>query len=300
MSDELRPDSHVLVTGANGQVGWEIMRRGAACRLGLLGGSHEELDVTRAHIVHEQVLDTRPAVVVNAAAYTAVDKAEKESELAYAVNRDGVINLAQACAVGGIPMIHLSTDYVFDGTKAGPYTEDDPVSPINVYGDSKAEGEQELRERLRRHLIVRTSWVYGAHGSNFVKTMLRVAAERDELRVVADQHGCPTAAGDIADTVITLVNRILDGGGETPWGTYHYAGAGVTTWHGLAEAVFALAAPRWDRRITVTPISTVDYPTAARRPLNSVLDCSRIAAAFGIRPRPWRDALSEVVAELMV
>ncbi len=299
MSNHFPPNSHILITGANGQVGRELMRRGGGCRLPLLGGTHEDLDITRAHVIHEEIIDTRPAVVVNAAAYTAVDKAEEEAESAFAVNRDGAINLAQACAVAGVPLIHLSTDYVFDGSKMGPYTEDDPVCPINVYGKSKEAGEREVRERLRRHLIVRASWVYGVHGTNFVKTMLRVGREREELRVVADQHGCPTSAGDIAGTVITLVNRILEGGDDFPWGTYHYAGAGATTWHGLAEAVFVLAAAHWDRKITVTPLSTAEYPTAARRPVNSVLDCGRIEAALGIHPRPWREALSEVVTELM-
>lgn len=299
MSNYYPPQSHILVTGAEGQVGRELMRRAAGCRKPLLGAGHEDLNITRAQLVHEEILDTRPALVVNAAAYTAVDKAEEESETAYAVNRDGVINLAQACAVAGVPLVHLSTDYVFDGTKRGGYTEDDPVCPVNVYGKSKEAGERELRERLRRHVILRTSWVYGVHGANFVKTMLRLGREREELRVVADQQGCPTAAADIADTIVALVNRIVEGGDDFPWGTYHYAGAGVTTWHGFAEAVFALAAAHWDRKIKVTPVSTAEFPTAARRPMNSVLDCSRIEAVFGLKPRPWRDALAEVVTELM-
>jgi len=299
MSNHYPPHSHVLITGANGQVGWELLRRAGACRLPFLGGTREDLDITRAHLVHEEILDTRPALVVNAAAYTAVDRAEEEPDAAYAVNRDGVVNLAQACTVAGVPLIHLSTDYVFDGDKPGSYTEDDPVCPVNVYGKSKEAGERALRERLRRHVILRTSWVYGVHGNNFVKTMLRVGRERDQLRVVADQQGCPTAAGDIADTVIALANRILEGGDDFAWGTYHYAGAGVVSWHGLAEAVFAVAAAHWERTVEVVPISTADYPTAAKRPMNSVLDCGRIEATFGIRPRRWRDAVGEVVTELM-
>lgn len=299
MANHYPPHSHILVTGADGQVGWELMRRADGCRMQLLGGGRKELDITRAHIVHEEVLDTRPALVINCAAYTAVDKAEEEAEAAYAVNRDGVVNLAQACTVAGVPLIHLSTDYVFDGNKPAPYTEDDPTCPINVYGKSKEAGEREVRERLSRHVILRTSWVYGVHGSNFVKTMLRLGREREELRVVSDQQGCPTAAGDIADTVIALANRIVDDADGFPWGTYHYAGGGVTSWHGLAEAVFVLAAAHWDRRIKVTPLSTAEYPTPARRPMSSVLDCARIGAAFGLRPRPWRDALAEVVTELM-
>jgi dTDP-4-dehydrorhamnose reductase len=239
----------------------------------------------------------RPDLAINLAAYTAVDRAESEAEAAWAVNCTGAMHIAAGCADRGIPLVHLSTDYVFDGYKDGPYREDDPVNPLGVYGASKEAGERAVREALRRHIILRTSWVYGAFGQNFVKTMLRLGAERETLRVVADQHGCPTAAADIASALVALAQQVA--AGEERWGTYHFAGAGATTWHGFAEAIFDLALPYRGRRPRVEPIATEQYPTPARRPRNSVLDCSKIADAFGIRPAPWRPALAAVIRELL-
>ena len=184
-----------------------------------------------------------------------------------------------------------------DGTKPTPYTEDDPVHPINVYGASKEAGERALREIWSRHVILRTAWLYSPFGQNFVKTMLRLARERDSVRVVADQYGCPTAAGDLAEAILKIVRRVGHPA-EPPWGTYHYCGGGSTTWYGLAEAVMEMAAPALGRRVEVIPIATADYPTPARRPANSRLDCTRIAERMGIRPRPWRESLADVIAEL--
>ena len=288
----------ILVTGANGQVGWELMRRAEKFGVTAVGTERAELDITDVSAVDAVITPGAFDVVVNAAAYTAVDKAESEPDKAYAVNRDGAAHLAAACARADIPLIHISTDYVFDGTKQGAYVEDDPINPINVYGASKAAGEQAVRERWDRHIILRTSWVYGVHGHNFVKTILRLAKERDELRVVADQWGCPTAAGDIAEVILRLVSGMSSGEVKT-WGTYHYCGAEKTTWHEFAEAIIAAAEYHVGRKVPVRPILTQDYPTPAKRPVNSVLSCIMLRVDFGIGPWPWRDALKEVINNIV-
>src|SRR3569623_970188 len=257
----------ILVTGANGQVGWELMRRADKFGVTAVGTERAELDITDAQAVDAVIRPDAFDVVVNAAAYTAVDKAELEPDKAYAVNRDGAAHLASACARANTPLIHISTDYVFNGTKQGAYVEDDPVNPINVYGASKADGEQAVRGRLDRHIILRTSWVYGVYGNNFVKTILRLAKERDELRVVAEQWGCPTAAGDIAEVILKLVLRI-SAQRNIAWDTYHYCGAEKTTWHEFAEAIIAAAEYHVGRKMPVRPILTQDYPTPAKRPVN--------------------------------
>jgi dTDP-4-dehydrorhamnose reductase len=298
MSVSAQTQIHILVTGAYGQLGSELMRRAARYSVTATGLDREQLDITDAEAVRRYVLESGAAVVVNAAAYTAVDKAESEQAAAYAVNRDGVAHLAAVCAEANIPLIHVSTDYVFDGTKTSPYGEDDPVHPVSAYGASKEAGERALRGILPHHIILRTAWVYSPFGHNFVKTILRLARERESLRVVADQRGCPTAAGDLADIVLSLVQRIA-GGGDIPWGTYHYCGVGSTTWCELAKAIVQSAAPAWGRSVPVIPITTADYPTPARRPANSVLDCGRIGERLGIHPRPWQESLEEVVAELL-
>ena len=298
MSTAKQSPSRILVTGATGQLGSELLRHAPRFAVSAEGLNSRQLDITDARAVRKAVLESEAVVVVNAAAYTAVDKAESEEARAFAVNRDGTANLAAACAEADIPFIHVSTDYVFDGSKASPYTEMDPVHPVSVYGSSKEAGEQALRDTWPRHIILRTAWVYSVFGNNFVKTMLRLARERDSLRVVADQRGCPTAAGDIAEAILSVVQRIKIGA-EVEWGTYHYCGAGSTTWHGFAEAIVQMAAPALGRKVPVTPITTADYPTPAKRPTNSVLDCSKIHDLLGIQPRPWRESLQEVVAELL-
>ncbi|HHM05812.1 MAG TPA: dTDP-4-dehydrorhamnose reductase [Gammaproteobacteria bacterium] len=292
-------ERRLLVTGANGQVGRELLRRAAGHSIAATGLDRQQLDISDRAAVTAAVEGQGFAAVINAAAYTAVDKAESESERASAVNRDGPAHLAAVCAQEGVPLLHISTDYVFDGSKTGPYTEDDPVSPLGVYGASKEAGERAVRTTCPRHIILRTAWVYGAHGHNFVKTILRLAGERDELNVVADQHGCPTAAADIADALLDITRQVTGPvAQQPPWGTYHYSGTGATTWHGFAEAIIIEAARHGGRKIPVHPVTTADYPTPARRPVNSVLDCSRIQRVFGISPRPWREALREVIHEL--
>jgi dTDP-4-dehydrorhamnose reductase len=290
----------LLVLGAGGQVGLELCRLVWPAGYQLAAFGRGGVDITEHDAVVAAVARERPDVVINAAAYTAVDRAESEPDAAWASNCTGPANLAAACRDAGILLIHLSTDYVFDGSKTGPYREDDPVKPLGVYGKSKEAGDRAVREALAEHVILRTAWVYSAHGHNFVRTMLRLRAERPVLRVVADQIGSPTSAVDIAAAVGAVVQR-LDAGNSSR-GTYHFAGGGAVTWHGFAEAIFELAT-QWNAAERRPPprieaITTADYPTPARRPANSVLDCSRIGEAFGIVPRPWRQALAEVIGEL--
>ena len=282
----------ILLTGAYGQVGWELTRRSRKRGFAVDATDVDVFDITDPRAVEEKVCGQGWELVVNCAAYTAVDRAESEPELALAVNRDGPANLAAACGKAHIPLVHISTDYVFDGSKQGPYRETDPVLPLGVYGRSKAEGDTEVRSRLREHIILRTSWVYGVHGNNFVKTMLRLGQERRVLRVVNDQQGCPTNAADLAEVILAIAGRC----DRNPWGTYHYSGKGVTTWHGFAEAIFAEAQKYTSLLVErVEPIPSAQYPTPAKRPANSVLDCSLFTRTFGIEPRPWRESLAEVI-----
>ena len=286
----------LLVLGANGQVGRELCRRVWPAGYAIVGHDRDRVDITLPDAVAATITGERPDIVINAAAYTAVDRAESEPEAAWAVNCTGPANLAASCRAAAIPLIHISTDYVFDGSRPGAYREDDPVNPLGVYGKSKEAGDRAVRAALPEHVILRTAWLYSVHGHNFVKTMLRLADERPVLRVVADQTGSPTAAGDVAAALGEIVRQIA--AGSTRWGTYHFTGAGAVTWHGFAEAIFARAA-RWRGPApAVEAIATADYPTPARRPANSVLDCSKIGEAFGVVPRPWRAQLTDVIREI--
>lgn len=288
--------AHVLLTGANGQLGWEVAQRARGVGLSLRAADRGQLDVTDRQAVSEAVRAERPKVVINAAAYTAVDRAEADPTAAYSVNRDGSLHLAEACERFGAMLIHVSTDYVFDGCKDDAYREDDSPNPLGVYGASKLAGEEAIRGTVAQHVILRTSWVYGQHGRNFVKTMLRLGSERDRLEVVDDQRGCPTYAGDLADAVLAIARRRIQGDlspGECD--TFHCAGAGSTTWYGFALRIFALAEARLDRVPAVQATTTAKYPTAAKRPMNSVLDCSRLRHVHGLVLRPWEDALSEML-----
>ncbi len=289
----------ILVIGAKGQLGWELCRRGEKQGFDMVALDLPEFDITDFFTVKEKVSQAGISLVINAAAYTAVDQAESEPELAFAVNRDGPAYLASSCAKAGIPLIHISTDYVFDGDKKGPYLATDPVSPLGVYGRSKAEGEMEVRDHSQEHIIIRTAWLYGIHGHNFVKTMLRLGKEREVLKVVADQYGCPTYAADLAEAILEIAAQIGKGC-DIIWGTYHYCGRGVTTWHGFAEKIFDLARERHSLMVKkVVPITTDQYPTPAKRPANSVLDCSLITKHFGISPKPWAESLARMI-ELVV
>jgi dTDP-4-dehydrorhamnose reductase len=286
----------LLVLGAGGQVGHELRRLRWPSGYHIATFDRVGLDITDRDLVVAAVARERPDIVINSAAYTAVDRAEAEEAAAFAANVTGPANLAEACRQAAIPLIHLSTDYVFDGSKPGAYREDDPVSPLGVYGASKEAGERAVRDVLSEHIIVRTAWLYAAHGHNFVRTMLRLAAERPTLRVVADQVGSPTSAADLATAIAAIVGRIEAGKGR--WGTYHFTGGGAVSWHGFAEAIFDLAAPWRGPPPRIEAIATIDYPTPARRPKNSVLDCAKIGEAYGIVPRPWRAALADVIREI--
>jgi dTDP-4-dehydrorhamnose reductase len=246
------------------------------------------------------VLDrTLPSLVVNAAAYTAVDKAEAEPELAFAVNADGVGKLGAECARRDIPVIHLSTDYVFDGTKASAYIETDPVAPINVYGRSKLAGEAKLREAHDKHIIIRTAWVYSPFGANFLKTMLRVGSSRPEVTVVSDQHGNPTYAPHLADAILTMAERLQEDDNPGLWGTYHAAGDGDTTWCEFAAAIFDVGRELGLPLGTAVPITTAQYPTPAQRPGNSRLDCSLLQQKFGVRLPDWRIGTHSCIEQLV-
>lgn len=288
----------VLVTGANGQVGYCLQQQ-----LQHLGLEHQALTRAELDIRDEQavshILNTyQPSVVINAAAYTAVDKAETDADNAFAINRDGAANLARATAAIGAALFHISTDYVFAGNSQHPYREDDLLGPQGIYGHSKLEGEQAVTHTNPKHIILRTAWVFGEHGNNFVKTMVRLGRTRDSLGVVADQYGGPTYAGDIAAALITIAQQYQQHG-DLPWGIYHYAGMPHTSWHGFAQAIFAAVEKGhlYDKAIPqVNPIATSDYPTPAVRPANSRLDCHKIQQTFGIAPSDWHHALHNINA----
>lgn len=288
----------LLITGAEGQVGTQLQRQAAALGWQSLGVDRDALDITDAAAVRAAISEFGPDAVINAAAYTAVDRAESEADAAFAVNRDGPAHLARACEEAAIPLVHYSTDYVFDGSRQGGYVETDATAPLGVYGESKLAGEEAVRKGCGRHLILRSSWVFSAHGHNFVKTMLRLGAEREELAVVADQHGKPTAATELARLTLALLAMLA--GGSEKWGTYHLAQPQATSWHGFAEEVFAEARRQGVvlKVGNVRAITTAEYPTPARRPANSELDCSKLEAAFGLTIRPWKQSLAEVIAEL--
>lgn len=290
----------ILITGSRGQLGTEILRQAQDMKFSYRGVDLPEWDITVRDQVEELAALYRPDIVINAAAYTQVDKAETEPDTARAVNADAALYIAETCLRRKVPLIHISTDFVFDGTKTGPYIEDDPVVPLSVYGASKAAGESHIRKCLDRHLIVRTSWLYGVYGNNFVKTMLRLASERETLRIVDDQRGCPTCAADLAAALLVMCRAVF-GGSDVAWGTYHYCGEGVTSWYGLAKEAIQMASSRIPLRMkTIAPIPTEQYPTPAKRPAYSALNCEKIRKHFGIRPRPWRESLRETVDGILM
>lgn len=298
----------ILLFGANGQVGHELRRslarQGeivATTRSGRLedGLACEVADFDAPDALPGLVERIAPDLVVNAAAYTAVDKAESDREAAFRANAESPSRIAETCARLGIPLVHYSTDYVFDGTATRPYREDDPTAPLGVYGESKLAGEQGIRASGASHIILRTAWVYAAHGKNFLRTMLRLGAERDTLGVVADQVGTPTSAGLIADVTAEVTARLLSQTG-TLSGTWHLTASGETSWHGFAEAIFADAVARGllPRAPQVNAIATADYPTPARRPAYSRLDTSRLQADFGLELPEWRQVCACVLGQI--
>lgn len=283
--------SDILVTGGTGQLASALAAR-APVRL----TGRPEFDFDRPETIEAVFHAARPAFVVNAAAYTAVDKAETDQEAAFRANRDGPALLARLCAAADIPFIHVSTDYVFDGRKPSPYVETDPVAPQGVYGASKLAGEQAVLAAGGKSIILRTAWVYAETGKNFVRTMLSVGKSRDRLTVVADQVGCPTTAGDLADAILAIVGTLRRDGWRPGYnGIFHAAGSGETSWHGLAVASFEEAARHGARMPEVVPIATADWPTPAKRPANSRLDCGKLQGTFGVRLPHWRDSLTRTI-----
>jgi dTDP-4-dehydrorhamnose reductase len=283
--------SDLVILGAHGQVGRALVAEARQRSVSNRAFGHAECDISDRSAVDQAIKAAR--FVLNCAAYTAVDRAETEVEAANRVNRIGAGNVADACAQAAIPLFHLSTDYVFDGHDPRPAREDDEPRPLSVYGQSKLGGELAIRERLKSHIILRTSWIFSAHGQNFVKTILRLANTKPELRVVADQIGGPTAADDVATAILEII-AISTAPDFGQWGTYHFSGAPVVSWFEFANAIVA------HRGVVVLPIATQDYPLPARRPSNSVLDCSRIYSVFGIAQPDWRVALRNVLNELTV
>ncbi len=286
----------ILLFGADGQLGG-YLKTGLAAHGEVQAFDRAELDFTDSARLREQVLAARPRVIVNAAAYTAVDRAESEQELAWAVNAAAPGVLAQAARACGALVFHYSTDYVFDGAARTPYREDAPVHPLGVYGRSKFAGEEMVRASGAAHLILRTAWLYSNRGHNFLKTMLRLAGERDELRVVNDQIGCPTYAAAVAAASAAMLTVMLPGGEPRPAlsGTYHVACRGETSWYGFAERIVALAG--LSGRVRVTPIPTSAYPTPAQRPSYSVLSGEKLKRAFGIELPEWPDGLRQCLAD---
>lgn len=283
-----------LIFGRTGQLAIELARR-APDGVDPVTLGRDAADLASPETCARAVTETDADIVINAAAYTAVDQAETEPDLARMVNARSPGAMARAAAARGLPFIHVSTDYVFDGSGERPWREDDPTGPLGVYGQTKLEGERAVLDAGGAAIILRTAWVFSAHGRNFVKTMLRLGAERPDLPIVADQRGGPTAAADIADAIWTIADAFATGNGVP--GIYHFSGAPAVTWADFAEAIFATS-----RRITAAPrlrrIATSEYPTPARRPANSVLDCTRIRETYGIAQPDWRQSLVQVIEEI--
>jgi dTDP-4-dehydrorhamnose reductase len=281
----------ILVIGSGGQLSTALADATPIAQAG-----QPECDFSNPESVVAAFRSAAPRIVVNAAAYTAVDAAETDVAAAYCANRDGPKQLAHLCEAAGIPLIHVSTDYVFDGSKGAPYVETDPPSPTGVYGASKLAGEQAMLAACSRGIVLRTSWLYSPTGRNFVRTMLAAAKRTNRLRVVGDQIGCPTTAADLADAILAIVARIdADGWRPEYSGVYHATGTGWTSWHGLACATFEEAARHGLPAPAVEAIATADWPTPARRPADSRLDCSRLHSVFGVRFPAWRDSLARTV-----
>jgi dTDP-4-dehydrorhamnose reductase len=287
----------LLVIGQSGQLARRLAKIGRTTSHSIECLGRPKLDVADLDSVRRALSNHPHHMIVNCAAYTAVDRAEAEPSEADRINRLGAANVAAAAAEADVPLVHVSTDYVFDGRKPTPYTEADPVGPLSVYAASKEAGEREVRARHERHIILRTSWLYGPSGENFVTAMLRLGRERPVLGIVADQVGSPTSVRDLADAILMIAQQI-DHHQHGPYGTFHYCGGGAVSRHDFARAIFEEAARFGYRQPELTPITTAEYPTPARRPANSALDCSRIAAIYDIVQRPWRESLAECIAEI--
>lgn len=288
----------ILVTGANGQLGSELKRRAWPTGYEVVALGRAELDLADRDAIAAMVASRNWAAVINGAAYTAVDKAESDLVNAWIVNSQAPAVFAEACAKAKIPLIQVSTDYVFAGDKQGAWETDDPVAPLSVYGASKLAGELAVRFSGARHAVIRTAWVVSTHGNNFVKTMLRVAASRHSLSVVDDQYGSPTSAADLAEALMAIAIRLAEDE-NAPTGIFHFSNAGKTSWAGFAQEIFAQSRQRGGVSADVVPIPSTDYPTPAKRPANSMLSHSAISEAYGIEPRDWHAALGDILDELI-
>lgn len=289
----------VLVTGGSGQVGLALKQKVADDdSFTLVAFDKHQLDVTNTEAVAEVLAEELPDYVINAAAFNDVDLAESQSERCFSVNRDGAEVVALACGELSIPLLHISSDYVFDGHYASGYTEEDSGAPLGVYGISKWEGEEHIRRVLPQHIILRTSWLFSEKGGNYVLRMLARALDENDIRAVNDRHGCPTSAADLARVLLAVIKQLQNG--AEAWGTYHYSGAEVATLYGFSEAILA-EARQYDERyhdLELQPVSVADYPTEAQRPTSSLLVCKKLLNTFGIRQRPWRTELSAVMRKL--
>ena len=286
----------ILVTGASGQLGRELCRQCLATGHEVVAANRENLDIRDAANVRQFVSAASPDMTFNAAAWTAVDDAENQCDEAFRINRDGAGNLAAACAENSIPMVHYSTDYVFDGQKTSAYTEEDTTNPVSAYGRSKLAGEEAVRSLHEQHLIIRTSWVFSSHRSNFVKTMLKLGSRQSKLKVVGDQVGKPTGAAIIADISLAMAARE-----QADWGTYHLAQPEAVSWHQFAESIFESAARQGCELAVkdVVAVASGEFPTVAARPENSVLDCRKLENSFEISIPDWHGALDSVIGELI-
>jgi dTDP-4-dehydrorhamnose reductase len=292
-------EAKLLCVGKSGQVAKALQDQYSAFGLELTAIGRPEVDLTDPESVMRAIERVAPDLIVNAAAYTAVDQAETDQAAAFAVNAEGVETLATLCAASNRPLIHISTDYVFDGSGSQPFRESDPPAPINAYGASKLAGETRLRDAHAAHIILRTSWVYGSYGNNFVKTMLRLAKEKGGASVVDDQIGSPTGASEIADAILTIAKQINGDPNPDVFGIYHFSAAGEASWADVAAYIFELYEARTGCKIALNRIPSSDYPTPAARPRNSRLDTRKITDTFGIKPQPWRENVRETVNRLM-
>jgi len=275
---------NILVTAKNGQVGEALQKAATRFGVNVIALSRAQLDITDAGAIRYAIEQYKPDVLINAAAYTAVDRAEEESEVAFQINCDGSEKLAKECAKKSIPLLHISTDFVFDGEKDTPYTEDDICNPLSVYGQSKRDGEIKVQSACSKHIILRTSWVFGGK-QNFVVTMRRLAKERDSLNVVSDQHGGPTSASDIAECLLLIAKEVVKPDFDE-WGGYNYSGQPSVSWYEFACKILE------NEDVSINPIPTSSYPTPAKRPANSVLNCQKILSVFGIEQPDWTKKLN--------
>ncbi|MDC7682871.1 dTDP-4-dehydrorhamnose reductase [Asticcacaulis sp. BYS171W] len=288
----------ILVTGTEGQVDTSLKALGERMGIEVIRIGLPDIDLSKPKTLAEPVRAAKPDVIISSAAYTAVDKAESETALAQAINGDGPGALAKLAAELNVPILHLSTDYVFAGDKDGIYDESDVPAPVSVYGATKLSGETQIAAATDNHVILRTAWVYSPYGNNFVKTMLRLGETRDELNVVADQHGCPTYAPEIARALIAVAQRVVADPDPTLRGVFHLTGQGETTWAGFAEGIFAGSAARGGKAVKVNPIPTEAYPTPAKRPANSRLSGEKLNQSYGLRLDPWETSLDECLTAL--